>query len=196
MKKQTPIVIIGLGNPGSAYVGTRHNTGLRTLQKFFSGNRRTCLAWKIRRELSARISEGMIEEQSVVLTEPTTYYNDTGKVVVKILRATAADPAHLIVIHDELDVPVGMIKISRHASAAGNNGIASIINALGTKDFVRIRIGIGGSSRPADPATYVLEKFHKNELPLMKKAIGNAIEALAMLVRQWPDIAPAQNKYH
>lgn len=158
-------IIAGLGNPGEEYVGTRHNVG---------------------RELLMALEDKLPKKSKLIL--PGVYMNNSGSSIKKEVKSKK-DAAHLIVVHDELDVPLGRIKISFGSSAGGHNGIKSIIKSLGTEDFVRIRVGISGATasgklkRPAPEkiVDFVLGKFRppeKEKLKKVKKLVAEALELI------------------
>ena len=146
-------LIVGLGNPGKKYEKTRHNAGFMVLD-----------------ELEKK------ELPEVRLLKPDAFMNDSGSAVYRAIKNYKLKAVNLIVVHDDIDIPLGKIKVSKGSGSAGHKGVESIIQALGTKDFTRIRIGIlPPEGKPADVETFVLKHFKKEELPLLTAAITSAL---------------------
>jgi PTH1 family peptidyl-tRNA hydrolase len=170
-------LIAGLGNPGSRFEKTRHNVGFLVIEEFL---RRQKL--EFREKEDCRISKGSLGEERILLLEPLTFMNRSGAAVRKIMQNSNISPATLIVIHDDLDLATGTLKIRKKGSSGGHKGIESIIQNIGTQEFIRIKIGIGRD--PDVPAEkYVLSKFRKDEMALMKEAIARAVEAVQAIVQ-------------
>lgn len=189
-------LIVGLGNSGKEYDGTRHNVG-REIVRAMSDD------WHVQKKLfteiahvqNVAIATKRISQHDVVLAIPTTYMNDSGKAVKKLLTTYHLSPKTLLVVHDDLDLPLGTLRFSQGSGAAGQKGVQSIINALSTKDFARLRIGIAGEHRATtDAATYVLKPFAKNEMPTMRRAKQKAQKAIALYCTQ--DITNAMQTYN
>ncbi len=166
-------LIVGLGNPGKKYKNTRHNVGFIALDeitknpKFQMTNDQS--------NLNVKISKGTINDQKVVLAKPQTFMNESGRAVKKIIEHWKLKIENLIIIHDDIDIPLGKIKVSVGRGSAGHKGVESIIKTLGTKDFTRIRIGICPlSGKPKDVENFVLKNFTAKELPLLKQGINQA----------------------
>ena len=164
-------LVIGLGNPGTRYQHTRHNIGFLVIDALH--NHLSMPEWKERKILSAHVAEGGDDDRGVILGKPTTFMNESGKAVVQLVKKYPR--AELVVIHDDLDLAFGKIKISRNSSSAGHNGVQSIINALGTKDFTRVRIGIGRPSDGTPADEFVLHHFTPEELSALPEIIGRAV---------------------
>ena len=152
-------VIVGLGNPGRAYVGNRHNVGFMLLDKVSKKHNLTFK--KVLNRGIAAVGEGDLRR--VVLLKPQTFMNDSGACVGPTLKFYKCKPADLLVIYDELDLPFGQLRLRGKGSAAGHNGMRSIIQFLGTQDFPRLRIGIGRPPGRMAGADYVLQNFSKSE---------------------------------
>jgi len=168
-------LIVGLGNPEADYADTRHNLGFACVRELA---RRMDL--KIDRKRWQSLV-GRSESRGVWFVLPQTYMNLSGEAVAKALRDTSLTPEQLWVVHDELDLPLCRIRIRRGGSGAGHNGVLSIISALGTPDFVRLRVGIGKPARKGSPAgrSYVLGRFTKAEaarLPSIVDGVATALE--------------------
>ncbi len=176
-------VITGLGNPGRKYSGTRHNVGFMVVDQ-------------IAREYGLSLREGerystgrgAVEGQDVVLLEPLTYMNRSGLAVREILKKGGIPPERLIVIHDDLDMETGVIKIRKDGSSGGHRGIASIIQELGTGGFVRLKVGIG-RDRDIPVSDYVLSNFSSSEKVLIKDAIIEAMNAVGVILTEGVDMA-------
>ena len=141
-KNDSPMtIVVGLGNPGDEYHQTRHNAGFRSVD--FLRERFDLGGFREDRKYLAEISFGKVGGSKIVLVKPTTFMNESGKSVASILNFYKLTPASLIVVHDEADLPSGKMKTTDSSRSAGHNGVESIITALGTQDFFRIRLGIG-----------------------------------------------------
>jgi len=171
-------LMIGLGNPGSRYARTRHNIGFMVLEKIAA-------QWKIsltQKSFDALWNRGKINNVSVLLAMPQTYMNLSGKSVGRLMAYYKVDIDHVIVIHDDLDLPFGTIRLKKGGGDAGHKGLKSVVTALGSADFLRIRMGIG---KPADKAgieNYVLQMFNQEEQVLLPESIQLAAEAAAEIV--------------
>lgn len=185
-------IIAGLGNPGRQYDGSRHNTGFAVIdelvEKYDIRN-----AQRFGKSLMAR---GRIGDQKVILMKPLTYMNLSGEAVQEMVHYYKVDPKdHLLVISDDIDLPVGHIRIRKKGSAGGHNGLKNIIQNLGTDEFCRMRIGVGAKSRPdADLAAHVLGHFAPDDRKRMEEAYRTAAEAAACIVEDGPDLA--MNRYN
>jgi PTH1 family peptidyl-tRNA hydrolase len=176
-------LIVGLGNPGKQYENTRHNLGFRVLDLLSGG-----VEWE------NKYDSQFIKTDELILAKPQLYMNLSGKAVVQILKYYPA--AELAVIHDELDLPLGRIQIQKNISAAGHNGVQSIIEEIGTKDFIRIRLGIDNPQSRGETAgeEFVLQKFTDEEEEIVKEVLEKTKEAIDTLQTQGLDIA--QSKYN
>lgn len=181
-------LLVGLGNPGIRYARTRHNIGFMVLDRLTES-----LGLSFREKTDYRACNGSISGHKVVLMEPLTFMNRSGSPVKKVFSKNAVLPENIIVIHDDLDLETGKLKIRKRGSSGGHKGIESVIQNLGTQDFVRVRIGIG--REPLVPTEdYVLSRFRKDEIPLIKDAVSRAVEAIVCLVADGPD--RAMNKFN
>lgn len=180
--------IVGLGNPGAKYSRTRHNAGFMAVDEL---SLRGGLEFK--EKPLFLIAKGSLKSESVVLVKPLTFMNKSGLAVKEVLSSFNIPTERLIVIHDDLDMDIGRIKIRRAGSSGGHNGIRSIIEQIGTKDFIRVKIGIG-----KDPSIstedYVLSKFRLEERPLIKEAIETAVEAVESIISE--GVERAMNIYN
>lgn len=166
-------LIVGLGNVGFHYEKTRHNTGFMTVNEFAEGHQMSFHASK----LNARVASKRIRDEKVIVAKPTTDMNLSGKAVAPLLNFYKIPVENLIVCYDDMDLPVGRIRLRDHGSAGGHNGIKSIIREIGTNKFKRIRVGTSHPQRiPVDD--YVLSGFTKEQLPHFEKARDKAVAAL------------------
>jgi PTH1 family peptidyl-tRNA hydrolase len=185
-----PYLIVGIGNPGSGYARTKHNVGSELVER---------LADQIGAELKrtrnqARVGEGTLEDAPVVLAVPTTYMNDSGRPVARLVRKRGVPVDHLVVVQDELDLAPGVVRLKEGGGTAGHNGLRSIEAALRSRDFLRVRIGVGKPPSKFEGADHVLSKFTPDERKLVDAASERALEALGVLVRDGVDAA--QNVLH
>lgn len=181
-------LVVGLGNPGDMYVGTRHNIGFMVVDALAA-----CFSLpfkgKTRNYIYAR---GFVKEQDILLIKPLTFMNRSGVAVAEAMRRHE-DIDNILAIHDDIDLETGIIKIRKAGSSGGHKGVASIIDTLGTGDFVRIKIGIGRSGRiPVEE--YVLRNFTKKEKPLIEESVVRAAEAVSIIVNR--GVSYAQNIFH
>jgi peptidyl-tRNA hydrolase, PTH1 family len=167
------LLIVGLGNPGAKYNGTRHNIGFACLDDFASVNEFE--TWSLKKNLKCHLTLRNLGSASVILVKPTTYMNLSGQAVKAVKDFYKIAPEHILVVHDELAIPFGQVRIRPGGSSAGHNGVQSIIDQLG-EDFGRIRIGIHSEATDKeDSATFVLKKFDKTEkaqLPALQKEVS------------------------
>lgn len=162
-------LLVGLGNPGNQFKLTRHNLGFLFLDYF--KKRKKFERWKFSKKFEARISKGMLFGKRVILAKPQTFMNNSGRAVFKLLQFYQISPNHLFVFHDDLDLKIGKIKISQKKGAGGHKGVESILKALGTKNFVRFRIGIFSEKfSKKKKREFVLEKLTKKEKEIIKNA--------------------------
>ncbi len=173
-------IVIGLGNPGKKYERTRHNAGFMAVDE---------LARSLRLELGlekchALLGKGALGTEKVLLAKPQTYMNDSGRSVAALLKDAYASAAELIVLHDELDLAAGTVRVKSGGGHGGHNGLRSIIEHLGTADFVRVRIGVGRPVPGMDTADYVLSPFFAEEREAAATATANAAEAVRVIIVQ------------
>ena len=178
-------IIIGLGNPGEKFKNTRHNVGFMALDKFVEIN--NFPSFELQKKFSALVSE----KDGVLLAKPQTFMNESGKSAKEIISKENTD--NVIVVHDDIDLPVGKIKIVKERGSAGHKGVESIIQNIGNEGLIRLRIGIGGE-KDTEAMKVVLKKFSKDEKDLLDKAIEKSAEALALLIKDGLD--KAMNEYN
>lgn len=176
-------IITGLGNPGSAYKGTRHNVGFETIAKLSYD---FDISLKANRRFRAHMGEGQIEGVPVILMQPTTSMNLSGEAVRAVLNFYKLPPSEVIVIYDDVSLPVGDVRVRERGSANGQKGMINIIAQLGTDEFPRIRIGIGSKPPSWTLSDYVLSRFLKEEFEDMIKGITKAGNAVKMILKEGP----------
>lgn len=174
------LLIAGLGNPGDRYAMTRHNAGAQVLDEL-SGR----AGVKLKRHRSGCLAaETRLQSVAVVLARPTSFMNESGAQVRRLARFYHAAPDQIVVIHDELDIPFGVVRIKTGGGTAGHNGIRSVASHLASKDFVRVRVGIGRPPGRQDPVDFVLARFsvvERKELPAVISAGADAVECVVEL---------------
>jgi len=171
-------VIVGLGNPGREYERTRHNAGYWWVDAIAEAKR---AAWKRETKFSGwttRIDEG---GRDFWLLKPATYMNESGRSVAALLRFYRIEPANMLVVHDELDLPPGTVKLKKGGGTGGHNGLTDIVEALDTKEFWRLRIGIGHPGHKDLVADYVLDKARRAEQEAIDPAFERSLELLPRL---------------
>jgi len=186
-----PLLVVGLGNPGPNYAKTRHNIGFVVADILAD---RIGSGFKVHKRSGAEVATGRIGGRSVVLAKPRTYMNDSGRQVGPLAKFYSVAPADLIIVHDELDIDFGRIRLKFGGGVAGHNGLRSVSSALGTNDFQRVRIGVGRPPGRKSGATYVLENFtsaERSEVPTICEQAADATELLIEL-----GLEPAQNAVH
>jgi PTH1 family peptidyl-tRNA hydrolase len=188
-----PFLIVGLGNPGPAYAGNRHNVGAMVLDELAAraGIRLTAGKGARARALSG---EGRLAGRRVVLARPTTYMNESGGPVRGLLDYHHLDPADLVVVHDELDIPFAAVRLKRGGGEGGHNGLRSVTRSVGTKDYLRVRVGIGRPPGRQEAADFVLKDFNATERKELDLLIGEAADAAEALLTQ--GLEAAQNEVH
>jgi PTH1 family peptidyl-tRNA hydrolase len=171
--------VVGLGNPGSEYRGTRHNVGQRVLDVLA---RRFDEVWN--RERQALVSRGRWRGEPLFLIKPLTFVNLTGPAVAACLRRHGLGAPDLILVYDDLDLPLGTVRVRMKGSAGGHKGVASVIDSLGTSDIRRVKLGIGRPDRKEDVPDHVLAPFTPEEAAVVDSAVTDAAErVLALLDR-------------
>ena len=176
-------LVAGLGNPGRRYEKTRHNVGFMVLEELAAGQRAA-----FRETPDCRIANGSIGDERIVLMEPLTFMNRSGSAVVRVMKKFSIPPERMIVVQDDLDLMTGRIKIRRNGSSGGHKGIQSIIEQTGSREFIRVKIGIG---RQAGVPTeeHVLSRFGKDEAAAVKEAVMQAASAVCKVIEEGIDKA-------
>ena len=179
------IAIIGLGNPGEKYKNTRHNVGFMAIDKFAEKN--DFPEFKLQKKSNALISK----KEDILLVKPQTFMNESGKAVKEILKNNPAE--NLIIIHDDIDLPVGKIKIIKERGSAGHKGVESIIQSIGNEGLIRFRIGIGGI-KDVEAMKIVLKNFSTEEQKIVEETVAKTALALDLFVKEGLD--KAMNEYN
>jgi len=169
-------IIAGLGNPGRKYEKTRHNVGFMVVDKLSEQ-----YGIELEEKDSYCLGKGAIEGQAVVLLKPLTLMNRSGNAVSKVLKKFDTFPGSLIVVHDDLDLDTGVIKLKKTGASGGHKGIESIIQGTGTRDFFRVKVGVG-RDRDIPAEIYVLSNFRPFEKSIIKDAILNAVDAVTAII--------------
>lgn len=176
-------LIVGLGNPGEKYENTRHNAGFIVIEKLKSKNENFS-DWQFNKKFNTEISEGKIDGKKIILLKPQTFMNNSGRTVAAAARFYKIKPADILIIHDDIDLPLGKMRIKQGGSSGGHRGVESIITALGSENFVRLKIGVAPEARPKnfDAAKFVLKKFAKAEKKTVSDITKKATEAVALII--------------
>ncbi len=190
-EKDTPLLIVGLGNPGPKYAGSRHNVGFMAVEELA---RRHGMSFSTKQN-EAQVARGQIEGTRVIIAKPQTYMNDSGRSVGALSRFYKIPIERVLVIYDELDLPVGTIRIREKGSANGHNGLKSIIQHLGTQNFPRLRIGI---DKPVvvgySQIDWVLGRFTKEEQRIVEETLPRVTEAVEAILTT--GMERAMNRYN
>ncbi|MCL2387429.1 MAG: aminoacyl-tRNA hydrolase [Defluviitaleaceae bacterium] len=174
-------LIVGLGNIGDSYKGTRHNVGFETIDKLcYDFN----ISMKANKRFRAQIGEGRIGREAVMLVKPSTYMNLSGEAVRAIINFYKLPPSEVIIIYDDVSLPVGDIRVRERGSANGQKGMLNIIAQLNTDEFPRIRIGVGDKPPSWTLSDYVLSRFLKEEWDDMIKGITKAGDAVELILKE------------
>lgn len=183
-------IIVALGNPGEEYAGTRHNTGRIVLENFLK--KFDFPELEMNKKYSSLASEGKVGKEKVLILEPETFMNKSG-ITLKTLVNSAKKAEQLVVIHDDLDIPMGTFKISFNKSSGGHRGVESIIKTIKTEAFIRVRVGItvatssGKLKKPSGEKAvieHIMGKFKKPEIEILKKVSKNIAEKLEILIKE------------
>ena len=178
-------VVVGLGNPGPTYADTRHNVGQMTLDELA---RRAGTAFRSHKgqaqvaDVRLGTGPGGAPGPKTVLAKPTSYMNVSGGPVAAVLRMNGAMPDRLVVVHDDLDIPFGQVRLKTGGGEGGHNGLRSITSVLGTRDYIRVRVGIDRPPGRMDPADYVLQNFSRDEMNTVSEILDRAADAALCFV--------------
>ena len=184
-------LIAGLGNPGAKYENTRHNAGFMTADALAEH----CHAAPWRIKFQAQTAQVVLGGQGVLLLKPLTYMNLSGEAIGQAARFYKLSADHVLVISDDTDLPLGKLRIRKSGSAGGHNGLKSIIAHLGTDQFPRLKIGVGGKPHPDyDMADWVLGQFQGQDKKTMEDAVARAVQAAECLVQDGPE--KAMNRFN
>ena len=185
----TDLLVVGLGNPGPEYAGTRHNVGVAVVELLLQ---RHGGAFK-KTKAKSLVAETRIDARRVVVAFPQTYMNESGQAVGMLVRRHGIEDLHrLVIVHDELDLPVGVLRVKVGGGLAGHNGLKSIKAHLHSDDFVRVRIGVGKPPSAATGANYVLRRPTKAEREELDAIVARAADAVETILHDGPDSAMAK----
>ena len=180
------LLVVGLGNPGKEYERSRHNVGAEVVKRLATAHGGALKAGKER----ALVAEVRITDQLVALAFPTTFMNLSGESVVKLVRRYGIeDPAQIVIVQDELDLPPGTVRVKLGGGLAGHNGLRSVAQHLKTQDFTRVRIGVGKPPSKEHGASHVLNRIPKAERELLDESIVRAAEAVELIAARGVDAA-------
>ena len=192
-KAQYMILIVGLGNPSKKFEKTRHNVGFRVVNEFAKKN--NFPDFKISKKFNALISEGEFNNEKVILAKSQTFMNLSGKAVKKLVSSFRFQVSGLWVVHDDIDLPLGKIRIVKNRGSAGHKGVESIIRAINSKNFVRFRIGIKSQkieNRKQKVEVFVLQKFNKDEEKIIKEVTQKTVEEIEFSLKEGLEKAMAK----
>jgi peptidyl-tRNA hydrolase, PTH1 family len=183
-------LITGLGNPGGEYEGNRHNCGFMVADVLADR-----MGARFKRDRSrARVAEGRLAGRPVTLAKPQTFMNLSGRPVAALRTFYKVPPDRIVVIHDELDIPFGTIRLKQGGGDNGHNGLRSVTTALGTRDYLRVRVGIGRPPGRMDAADFVLHDFSSAERKALPEILERSADAVEVLLQR--GLAAAQNEFH
>lgn len=186
-----PALVVGLGNPGPEYERTRHNVGFLVADVLAQ---RVGGRFAVHKKSGADLLQARLDGRQVLIAKPRTFMNLSGRPVAALAKFFSVPPTEMIVVHDELDLPFGEIRLKRGGGEGGHNGLRSISSAMTTKDYLRTRIGIGRPPGRQDPADYVLKPFaapERKEVPVIVEQAADAVELLLRV-----GLETAQNQVH
>ncbi|MFA5946238.1 MAG: aminoacyl-tRNA hydrolase [Patescibacteria group bacterium] len=173
-------ILVGLGNPGNEYERTRHNTGYLVLEALA---KKLNASFKGRDEFQAEVAEANIGEHKAILAKPWTYMNASGRSVQALAHFYKVKPDHVIVISDDVSLPLGTLRVRTEGSAGGHNGLKSIIVNLGTDAFPRVKIGVDAQPENVPLEAWVLSRFSKDEMKILNEVIEQAVEVLQGMIK-------------
>lgn len=172
--RSEPFLVVGLGNPGAEYAANRHNVGARCIERLAATHGLAFGKWR----KQTRVALGVIQGRRVVLAEPRTFMNESGRAVAPLVRFYRVPLERVLVVYDDLDIPLGAVRLRPEGGSGGHKGMRSIIQRLGEQGFPRLRIGIGRPPEQMDPAAYVLQDFSVEEEALLEEVLGQATAAI------------------
>jgi PTH1 family peptidyl-tRNA hydrolase len=186
-------LVAGLGNPGKKYEGTRHNAGARAVDEIAANFQFPI--FNFQSIFNAEISKGLFKNKKIILVKPQAFMNNSGIVVKKLIRNWKLEIKNLVVVHDDLDLPIGKIRIVKNRGAAGHKGVESVIKELETKNFIRVRIGIKPKfGKPRNSEKFVLQKFNKEEEKTIEQVTKKTAGAIEMILRE--GLEKTMNKFN
>jgi PTH1 family peptidyl-tRNA hydrolase len=186
-----PALIVGLGNPGPQYDKTRHNVGFMVADALAG---RVGSSFSSHKKSNSDIVQARLDGRSVVVAKPRTFMNLSGQPVAALARFFSVDPANIVVVHDELDIDFGALRLKLGGGEGGHNGLRSVSSHLGTKDYLRVRVGVGRPPGRMDPASFVLKPFSTPERKDLGVVIEEAADAAELLLKV--GLEAAQNRVH
>lgn len=187
------ILIAGLGNPGKQYTRTRHNVGFLVIDQLIKLWQMPSLTFN--KKFNAEITEGRESEQKIIFLKPQTFMNNSGQAIAAATKFYKIKPKNILIIHDDKDIPLGELKIQINRGDAGHNGIKSIIEQLGTKNFIRLRIGIKSlNTNQKELANFVLSKFTMTEQKILNQIILQISKAVKIIATE--SLERAMTKYN
>ena len=185
-------VIAGLGNPGAAYANTPHSIGFEVVDAVAAA---LGVSWKASSSFKGELATGLMRGVKVLLVKPQTYMNLSGDCVAPVLKYHNATINDLVVVSDDIDLPVGKMRIRKGGSAGGHNGLKSVIERTGSTDFIRLRVGVGRDARNrANVVGHVLGKFSPDDRKVMDEVVAEAVKAIGAIERESTEIA--MNRYN
>lgn len=189
-----PTLIVGLANPGPDYEGTRHNIGWDVLQELASRALPMPATFSSHKRTNCEIAQTRLADTPVVLARPRSYMNLSGGPVAAVAKYFSVKPTDIIVIHDEIDIDFGQVRLKRDGGEGGHNGLRSMSGSLGTRDYIRVRAGVGRPPGRMAVADFVLKRFSKLEQPDVPFLIQDAADAVELLLKH--GLETAQNQVH
>ncbi|WP_088942119.1 aminoacyl-tRNA hydrolase [Rhodococcus sp. 1168] len=186
-----PALIVGLGNPGSQYEATRHNVGFMVADVLAA---RIGAKFSSHKKSNSEVIQARLSDRPVVVAKPRTFMNLSGQPVAALARFFSVDPSNIVIVHDELDIEFGSIRLKLGGGEGGHNGLRSISQQLGTKDYLRTRVGVGRPPGRMDAAAYVLKPFSAAERKDLGVICEEAADAAELLLRD--GLEAAQNHVH
>lgn len=187
-------IVLGLGNPGAGYRWTRHNIGFRVVDRLAE---RGAVRFRADPALRRRALQAVIDRggDALVLAKPRTYMNHSGRAALALCKAHRVPPTGMLVVYDDADLRFGAIRIRNEGGAGGHNGVRSLIETLGTREFPRLRLGVRGAGRgDRELADYVLDRFDADEEPLVEALVDLGVEGVEEVLRH--DLATAMNLFN
>ena len=189
-----PTLVVGLANPGPDYAGTRHNIGWEVLQELAARALPMPASFSTHKKTNCEIAQTRLADKQVVLARPRSYMNLSGGPVASVAKYFSVKPTDVIVIHDEIDIDFGAVRLKRGGGEGGHNGLRSMSQSLGTRDYLRVRAGVGRPPGRMAVADFVLKRFSKLEQPNVPFLIQDAADAVEMLLKH--GLETAQNQVH
>ncbi|MGF0227180.1 aminoacyl-tRNA hydrolase [Dietzia natronolimnaea] len=189
-----PRLVVGLANPGPDYEGTRHNIGWDVLVELASRALPMPASFSTHKRTNCEVAQRRLADQAVILARPRSYMNLSGGPVAAVAKYFSVAPTEVIVVHDEIDIDFGQVRLKRGGGEGGHNGLRSVTSALGTRDYIRVRAGVGRPPGRMAVADYVLKRFSKLEQPDVPFLVQDAADAVELLLKHGLEIA--QNQVH